>query len=243
MKIKQGIPTKDRRLNMGRRRRFKSSVQKYSGVKLNSKNGNLMLFVILPVLAYGILINYWRQIAVVAVLALSLYLYKKYSWRKAIRKSGINDIDKMTDGRDFEKRLRSLFIDLGFKARLTPHNDYGCDVVVEKYRGMKTVVQAKLSSRQAIGLGAVQEAVTSKAMYGAIHALVITNREYTSKAKVLAEKNGVELWNRDILIRKLAQANKEDKVIQPILHENKSTNIFLIPMMAPSVEMETAEDI
>ncbi|WP_140417774.1 restriction endonuclease [Desulfosporosinus sp. FKA] len=96
----------------------------------------------------------------------------------------------MTDGRDFEKRL--IFIDLGFKARLTPHNDYGCDVVVEKYRGMKTVVQAKLSSRQAIGLGAVQEAVTSKAMYGAIHALIITNREYTSKAKVLVSlyKNG-----------------------------------------------------
>lgn len=228
---------------MARKRRFKSSIQRYSGVKLNSKNGNLMFFVFLPVFAYGLLINFWRQIAVVAVLALSLYLYKKNSWRKAIRKSGIHDIDKMPDGRDFEKRLRSLFNDLGFKARLTPHNDYGCDVVVEKYRGMKTVIQAKLSGGKAIGLGAVQEALTSMAMYGAIHALVITNREYTSNARILAMKNGVELWNRDILILKLAQGRKEKKVIAPIMHDNQSINFFPSPMMNPAVNMEIAEDI
>lgn len=227
---------------MARKRSFKSSVQRYSGVKLNSKNGNLLFFVIIPVLAYGMLINYWRQIAAFAVLALSIYLYEKNRLRKAIQKSGIKDIDKMTDGRDFEKRLKSLFNDLGFKARLTPHNDYGCDVVVEKYRGMKTVVQAKLSCGQAIGLGAVQEAVTSMAMYGAIHALVITNREFTSKARVLAEKNGVELWNRNILIRKLAQASKTKGLIQTLFHENQSTNFLLSPMTISAVEMEIAEE-
>ncbi|HZK56329.1 MAG TPA: restriction endonuclease [Desulfosporosinus sp.] len=228
---------------MARRKSFKSSVQRYSGVKLNSKNGYLMFFVILPVLAYGLLINYWRQIAIVAGLAFSLYLYNRYSLRKAIRKSGIHDIDKMPDGRDFEKRLKSLFNDLGFRARLTPHNDYGCDVVVEKYKGMKTVVQAKLSGGKAIGLGAVQEAVTSMAMYGAIHALVITNREYTSQARVLAKKNGVELWNRDILILKLAQASKENTVIQSIFHKNQSINILPRQMKIPAVEMESSEEI
>jgi hypothetical protein len=45
------------------------------------------------------------------------------------------------------------------------------------------------------------------------------------------------------LIRKLAQARKEEKVIQPIFHENQSTNFLLSPMMIPAVEMEIAEDI
>ena len=228
---------------MARKRKFRASVQRYSGVKLNSKNGKLLFFVILPILAYGMLINYWREIAVVGFLILSIYLHEKNKWRKAIRKSGIEDIDKMTDGRDFEKRLKSLFNDLGFKARLTPHTDYGCDVVVEKYRGMRTVVQAKLSGGQAIGLGAVQEAVTSMAMYGAIHALVITNREYTQKARVLAQKNGVELWNRNILIGKLAQAGKAKRFIQSLFHQNQSVNSLRSPMMVPSVEMEIAEEI
>lgn len=228
---------------MARKRTFKSSVQRYSRVKLNSKNGNLLFFVLLPILAYGILINYWRQIAVVAILALSVYLYEKNRCRKAIQNSGIEDIDKMPDGRDFEKRLKSLFNDLGFKARLTPHTDYGCDVVVEKYRGMKTVVQAKLSGGKAIGLGAVQEAVSSMAMYGAIHALVITNRDYTPKARVLAKKNGVELWNRNILIGKLDRASKAKRLIRSLFHESQPTNILQGKMMIPVVEMEIGEEI
>lgn len=54
------------------------------------------------------------------------------------------------------------------------------------------------------------------AMYGTIHALVITNREYTQKARVLAEKNGVELWNRNILISKLAKAQTEKIISSPL---------------------------
>ena len=228
---------------MVRKRTFKSSVQRYSGLKLNSKSNNLLIYVILAMLAYVMLISYWRQIAGVAVLSLSIYLYKKTSWRKAIQKSGIEDIDMMPDGRDFEKRLKLLFNDLGFKARLTPHNDYGCDVVVEKYRGMKTVVQAKLSGGKAIGLGAVQEAVTSMVMYGAIHAMVITNREYTLTARVLAEKNGVELWNRNILIGKLAQASNDKIMTWPFFKKNKSRNFLMDSTMIPAVEMEIAEEI
>ncbi len=228
---------------MARKKTFKSSAQRYSGLKLNLRSNNLLVYVIFAMLAYGVLIEYWRQITVIAVLALSIYLYKKSSWRKIMRESGIEDIDKMPDGRDFEKRLKSLFNDLGFKARLTPHTDYGCDVVVEKYRGMRTVVQAKLSGGQAIGLGAVQEAVTSMAMYEAIHALVITNREYTQKARVLAQKNSVELWNRNILIGKLAQASKPKRVFQPLFNRNMATNSLLSPTMIPAAEMEIAEEI
>jgi hypothetical protein len=67
--------------------------------------------------------------------------------------------------------------------------------------------------------------------------------EGRTPAQFPPHNSGENRRNCDRLIRKLAQARKEEKVIQPIFHENQSTNFLLSPMMIPAVEMEIAEDI
>lgn len=227
----------------GQKRKFKTSVEKYSGVKLNSKNGNLLFFVILPILAIGIIEKYWIQISICTIFGLTAYLYEKNSWRRTVSKSGIDDIDKMPDGRDFEKRLQVLFEDLGYRATLTPHNDYGCDVVVNNYKGMKTAVQTKLrgGGQPAVGVSAVQEVTTSMPVYNAIHGIVVTNRDFTPQARTLAQKNRVELWNREILIRKLAEARIKP-IGEPIFQEHQTSNFLINQMMVPVPDMEVAEE-
>lgn len=229
---------------MARRRRLRSSIERYGGVKLKSKNGTLLLFVILPILAIGILEKYWIQISVCAVLYLTAYLYEKNSWRKTLRNSGIDDIDKLHDGRDFEKRLEAMFEDLGYRATLTPHNDYGCDIVVYNYKGMKTAVQVKLrgAGQPPVGVGAVQEVTTSMPVYKAIHGIVITNRTFSSQARILAQKNGIELWSRDILITKLAEAHNKHARAEN-LPAHPAVSILQSPMLIPVPNMEVAEEL
>lgn len=110
-------------------------------------------------------------------------------------------------GTQFEERLAVLFTDLGFKSRLTPNNDFGADVVVEKYKSGRTVVQAKRYSRP-VGIKAVQEVIGSMAYYDAINAIVITNNSFTRQAEKLASKNRVELWERQKLIHMINSAVK-----------------------------------
>lgn len=69
-------------------------------------------------------------------------------------------------------------------------------------RAERTVVQAKCWKKN-VGVKAVQEVVASRAMYGAERAIVVTNSFFTRQARSLAAKNGVELWDRDELLKAL----------------------------------------
>lgn len=81
---------------------------------------------------------------------------------------------------------------------LTPATgDHGVDIVAV-YRGEKYAIQCK-RYRSPVDTKAVQEIYTGKGVYDADHAVVITNSTYTNKAKEMAEKLCVELWNIETL--------------------------------------------
>ncbi|AFM40273.1 putative endonuclease related to Holliday junction resolvase [Desulfosporosinus acidiphilus SJ4] len=185
-------------------RKFNATRKRY-GVRFNSKQGHQFL-IILAILVIGYFINHPYLFLGIGSLVLFIYFYEKWSVRQAIRKSGIEQIDLM-GGTDFEKRLQVLFNDLGYRAKLTPKNDFGADVIVEKYNGGRTVVQAKRYSRP-VGLKAVQEVIGAMAYYDAINAIVITNQNFTQQAERLALKNKVELWDRQKLIYMINSALK-----------------------------------
>lgn len=69
--------------------------------------------------------------------------------------------------------------------------DYGVDVIASK-GSHKYAVQCKFYSNP-VGLGAVQEVVAGKAMYGCDCAMVVTNSTFTKAARELAQKNDVAL--------------------------------------------------
>ena len=112
--------------------------------------------------------------------------------------SNIRHIDTMP-GVDFEEYVKAHFERLGYKVSLTKKsNDYGADLVMEK-DGRRSVVQAK-RHKEKIGNKAIQEVLGAKGYYKADKCLVITNSYFTRNAKRLADVNGVELWDREMVI-------------------------------------------
>lgn len=105
----------------------------------------------------------------------------------------------LLDGREFEHFISQLLTTLGYKTRVTQaSNDYGADVIAEKYN-IKYVIQCKLYSSP-VSNSAVQEVNASKSYYNAHVAIVVTNNTFTRNAIKLAEENNVLLWDRMTLI-------------------------------------------
>ncbi|MBE9233878.1 restriction endonuclease [Cuspidothrix issatschenkoi LEGE 03284] len=112
--------------------------------------------------------------------------------------SGINDVDNMK-GVEFEKFLELIFKKTGYEVTLTKSTqDYGVDLILNK-GGVKTVVQAK-RSKNPVSVKAVQEVTSAVRHYKANKAIVITNNRFTENARILANSNDVELWDRKKLI-------------------------------------------
>ena len=107
-------------------------------------------------------------------------------------------VDEM-EGVEFEHYLAGHFEKQGFEVEVTQAgHDFGADLIITR-DGVKTAVQAKRYSEN-VSLSAVQEVFAAAAYYDCDTSLVITNSYYTSSAKKLAEKIGVELWDRDMLM-------------------------------------------
>lgn len=98
--------------------------------------------------------------------------------------------------REFELQVAEMFSRLpGWQAEATRGRaDQGADVLLRAPGGERVAVQVK-RYRAAVGNGAVQAIVASKALYGCQHALVVTSGPgYTRAARELAQANGVTLW-------------------------------------------------
>jgi len=148
----------------------------------------------------------WLILGLVLIGKIILYLLEK----QKLAKSGIADIDSM-DGKKFEKYLEVLFERLGYKVERTRYiGDYGADLVTQK-NGVKTVIQAKRHKNK-VGVKAIQEAVAAKGYYNCDKAMVITNSYFTTQAKELAVKNGVDLWDRKDLVKNLLKIKKEGEI-------------------------------
>jgi restriction system protein len=122
-----------------------------------------------------------------------------------LERANINEIDQMSGG-TFERYLEQFFKKRGWKVQRTGgQGDYGADLILESAT-KKVVVQAK-RWKQNVGYEAIQQAYTSKDIYKAHEAWVITNSYFTEQARDGAKKLNVTLWDRDVLIEQMANAN------------------------------------
>jgi restriction system protein len=119
-----------------------------------------------------------------------------------LHKIDITDIDKMSDGHDFEIYLFRLFQALGYKAYKTVGSrDFGADLVFNDSDGDRTVVQAKrYALDNPVGLTGVQEVFSSMRYYKAKKSLLITSSHFTEACETLAGINHVKLIDRNDLI-------------------------------------------
>lgn len=133
--------------------------------------------------------------AVSAVIAYIIYI----TVRKRHPKAKFSVVDAM-EGKEFEQFCAAGFRHLGYKTDTTPATgDYGIDILLKK-KGTTVAVQTKRYNGT-VGVKAVQQAASGKAMYNADKAMVVTNSTYTKAAETLAEANGVILWSRKDMAR------------------------------------------
>ncbi|MCC3379707.1 restriction endonuclease [Paenibacillus farraposensis] len=132
-------------------------------------------------------------------------------------KIGINEIDRMEDGKDFEMYLFRLFQCLGYSDAYKTQDtrDYGADLVFTDREGYRNVIQAKrYAISNPVGLSAVQEVYSCMRFYRAKKSIVITSSKYTPSCERLASFNGVKLLDRNDLIEmiELFKAQQHSKV-------------------------------
>jgi len=132
-------------------------------------------------------------------------------------KIGINEIDRMEDGKDFEMYLFRLFLCLGYSDayKTQDSRDFGTDLVFTDREGYRNVIQAKrYAISNPVGLSAVQEVYSSMRYYRAKKSIVITSSQYTTSCEQLASYNGVKLLDRNDLIKmiELFKSQQHSKV-------------------------------
>ena len=141
--------------------------------------------------------NRWIIFACVITAIVFFLLYYCITRLQRKKRMRPHPVDEM-EGIEFEHFLAKHFESQGFTVTVTqPGHDFGADLIIER-DGVKTAVQAKRYEAN-ISISAVQEVFTAAAYYDCDNSLVITNSYYTASAKTLAEKIGVELWDRDVL--------------------------------------------
>jgi restriction system protein len=160
----------------------------------------------------------WLLLVLFGAGALSVGLYRRH----VIARSGLKDIDVMS-GREFERYLVILFGKLGYQVQRTAsHGDFGADLVATKNR-VRVIVQAKRHRRK-VGVKAVQEAVAAKGYYSGDRAVVVTNSFFTRQAAKLADRNGVQLWNRYRLAKAMSSIGGKSATAQAMAQEERDAS-------------------
>ena len=169
-----------------------------------SEAGCIFLIVIMLLALYFLPTVLIVALIVVAIKAI-VYLV---SSNKSDNVIDILQVDEM-DGDTFEHYFSTLLKKSGYcqVAVTKASGDYGVDVIAQK-DGVKYAFQCKRYN-QKVGVSSVQEIFSGKNMYNATKSVVVTNNYFTDNAITLANRLGVELWDRKRLIMLMHQTSKK----------------------------------
>ena len=116
------------------------------------------------------------------------------------------DIDNM-QGYTFEQFCARLFRSLGYQTVCVTKvsADHGVDLTVVDSAGVKCAIQCKRYKKN-VGNRGVQEIYTGSRLYNCNRAIILTNSGFTKQAIMDAERLGVELWDRSVLVNMIRQS-------------------------------------
>lgn len=119
------------------------------------------------------------------------------------------DFDTL-NGYAFEEFCANLLKNNGFTdVKVTPKKgDHGIDILANNSE-KRYVIQCKRYSKN-IGNKAIQEVYSGKTIYDGDIAVVLTNRYFTEQARNDARKLGVQLWDRNVLLKLIRSEKIED---------------------------------
>lgn len=142
----------------------------------------------------------WRWSVAIAVGAVLLLAAAPHILR-GLRTPGRseNPIDDMS-GTEFEDYIAHLARSCGVPVIMTElTGDWGVDLIVGA-RPNRLAIQCKRLARP-VGTSAVQEVVAGAPMQDCVHTMVVTNNEFTSAARKLADLHGCVLVSGGDLTR------------------------------------------
>ena len=141
--------------------------------------------------------KYWYVYTIILIV-ITVFTYKA-SKKKAYTMSQLDTME----GHRFEYACADILKFNGFKNVTVTQGsgDYGIDIIAEK-QGIKYGIQCKCYSNK-LDNTPIQEAKTGLAYWKCTKGAVMTNQYFTAPARELAQVNGIELWDRDVLEKML----------------------------------------
>ena len=131
--------------------------------------------------------------------------YGYFETQQNVINADINKIDRM-GGRQFEIFIAKLFKKMGYSTEVTPESgDQGIDVIAKDGNITIGIQTKRLAGK--VSNTAVQEVVAGLRFHNCDKGIVVSNNYFTQSAIDLASANNIELWDRDVLIRKLSTFN------------------------------------
>jgi len=142
------------------------------------------------------------------------------------------------DGIRYENYCCQYLQEKGYTTKTTvASGDQGADIIAQK-DGIKIAVQCKYRTEGSVGNDAIQQALAGKAFYDCDLALVITNVDFTSKAKDAARKLKVKIWpNVRIKAKKNDSSNEADEYDVEEM-EQESVGPFIFGVSSVFAELE-----
>lgn len=104
--------------------------------------------------------------------------------------------------RDFIELISELFRRMDYSVEHSVyHVDFGIDLIARKGKEVISIEVKKWKRGRDVGTEIVGRAVKGRWKCGASKSIIVTTSGFTPKAKVLAKKNPIELWNFQKLTR------------------------------------------
>ena len=151
----------------------------------------------------GTLTKVFLLFLILAILIETIKSIPHWILESRARAAGIDKVDSMT-GKDFEIWLAQQFKIAGYDVKRTPYQgDHGADLILSTNNGAKIAVQAKKLSKRKdrVGAKALGEVLRGKKYYNCDKAMVVTNQGYTQQARDEAKRIGIELFDREELVK------------------------------------------
>ena len=166
-----------------------------------STAGFMMLIILVGLPLYLLAEHPWIILAIVAIGAIITVCVVVSG--KNVKQVDMSEVDIMS-GEEFERYVAKLLSVNGFSnIQVTKASgDYGVDILAGK-DGERYAIQCKRYAKN-VGVKPVQEVYAGASMYGATRCAVITNVYFSDNGRALANKLGVQLWDRSDLIRMMA---------------------------------------
>ncbi|MFW6323581.1 MAG: restriction endonuclease [Desulfovibrionales bacterium] len=152
-----------------------------------------------------------QSLPLVFLLAVIVGVHKYFQGKRLrkFRRSGMHRVDEM-DEQEFSRFLEELFTRLGYRIEKSGPSGGGSAVLLLTRQGKSTAVFGLRTNRK-LGLLEVQEVRSARTRFDCDFGIVVTNSTFNYPAQAVADKESIELWDRNLLAETMLDAGMSEQ--------------------------------